>query len=139
MSEDAAVIEILTNSERPIPAESVKALYETEPWWPERVVDDIEFVLSEQTAVGAWHGDYLIGFARAVCDLRFRAYIEDVLVLKSYRSRGTGTRLLNRLLEELESIDVITLFCRPRLSALYERLGFKEFKKLVVMHKRNPR
>jgi len=50
---------------------------------------------------------------------------------------GIGTRMLSRLLDELTDIDVITLFCRLRLSKYYESLGFKEFTKQVVMHRRN--
>lgn len=139
MSDTSTAITISASPERPIPADAVKKLYDSEPWWPERTLDDIGFVVSKQTVVGAWDGDRLIGFARAVSDLRFRAYIEDVLILEEYRSRGIGTRLLERLLEELEHIDVITLFCRPRLSRFYERLGFKEFTKQVVMQRRNNR
>lgn len=132
-------IEIFTNSERPISAKSIKTLYDSEPWWPERSLDDIENVFSSHLMIGAWENQRLIGFGRVVSDLRFRAYIEDVLVLEPYRSRGIGTRMLKRILDELEDIDVITLFCRPRLSKYYEKLGFKEFTKQVVMHKRNHR
>jgi len=77
--------------------------------------------------------------ARVVSDGRFRAYIEDVLVLKEYRSRGLGTKLMNKILSSLEDIHVITLFCQSKLSEYYTNLGFKEFTKQVVMHMRNVR
>ena len=132
-------MDIRMHTDRPITAEALKGLYDSEPWWPERTVEDLRFVLSECPAVAAWDGTVLVGFARAVTDGRFRAYIEDVLVLKPYRKRSIGTRMLHMLLEELREIHVITLFCRPRLSGYYAELGFKHFTKQVVMHKRNQR
>ena len=132
-------IEISLNKNRPIPPRALRTLYDSEPWWPERSLEDMEFVLSGYPAIGAWDDDRLIGFARAVTDGRFRAYVEDVLVLEEYRSDGIGRKILERLLRELEEIHVVTLFCRPRLSDYYQSLGFKEFTKQVVMHKRNVR
>ena len=117
----------------------VKALYDTEPWWPERSVTDIDEILLGHEAIGAWDGSKLIGFARAVTDDRFRAYIEDMLLLEPYRRHGIGTRILERLLEELAHIDVVTLFCRPRLTEFYQNLEFKHFTKQIVMHRRNQR
>lgn len=139
MSRKPSAPEIRVNIDRPIPAAALKELYDSEPWWPERSADDIDIVLSEYPSVGAWDGDVLVGFARAVTDGRFRAYIEDVLVRKPYRRRGTGTQLLRLLLEQLNDIHVVTLFCRPRLREYYAELGFKHFSKQIVMHKRNVR
>ena len=132
-------MKIATNSEHPMSGAEVKALYDSEPWWPERSVTDIEAMLRNHVSVGAWDGPRLVGFCRSVGDGRFRAYIEDLLILESYRGRGTGTRLLGRLLDELKDIDVITLFCRPKLAEFYQNLDFKEFTKQVVMHHRNHR
>ncbi len=132
-------IDIALNTRRRIPPEALKALYDTEPWWPERTTEDLECVLHHFPAVGAWRGQELVGFARAVTDSRFRAYIEDVLVKLEYRSAGIGERLMQTLVEELQHIHVITLFCRPRASEFYTRLGFKEFTKQIVMHLRNRR
>ena len=137
MSGDRSTVYISTYIERPISSAEVKALYDSEPWWPERTVSDIEQMLLENISVGAWDGRKLVGFCRSVGDGRFRAYVEDVLVLQSYRRSGIGTRLLGRLLEELEHIDVITLFCRPRLEPFYQKLDFKHFTKQIVMHRRN--
>lgn len=130
---------IALNSERPIAAVTLRKLYDSEPWWPERSLADMRFVLDSHRSVGAWDGDKLVGFARAVTDSRFRAYIEDVLVLADYRGGGVGRQLLQMLLESLKDIHVVTLFCQPKLSAYYSELGFKEFARQVVMHLRNVR
>ena len=81
----------------------------------------------------------LIGFARAVSDFRFRAYIEDVLVIAEYRNRGIGRQLIQTLLDELSNIHVVTLFCQNKLTEYYTGLGFKKFSRQVVMHRRNIR
>ena len=125
------------HTERQIPATKLKNLYDSEPWWPERTLEDLQIMLDRYPAVGVWVGDELIGFARAVTDSRFRANIEDVLVLKEYREQGIGTRIVNLMMEYLKDIDVVTLFCQRKLVAYYESLGFKEFTRQAVMQKRN--
>ena len=65
------------HTEREIPALKLKRLYDSEPWWPERSIEDLRLMLNRYPAVGAWNGEELVGFARAVTDSRFRAYIED--------------------------------------------------------------
>ena len=51
-------------------------------------------MLQASPAVGAWHGQELIGFARAVTDGILRAYVEDVIVAPGWRGRGVGRALL---------------------------------------------
>ena len=132
-------VEIASSKDRKIPAASLKKLYDTEPWWPERSLGDLQHILDTTIAVGAWDDEELVGFARAVTDTRFRAYIEDVLLLEEYRGREIGRRLMELLLSMLKDIHVVTLFCQPKLSDFYTELGFKEFTKQVVMHLRNLR
>jgi ribosomal protein S18 acetylase RimI-like enzyme len=128
-------IAIQMHAERPITATSVRKLYDHVGWWPNRSVDDIECVLSDGCSVGAWHGSELIGFARAVSDGKFRAYIEDVAVHERYRRNDVCTMMLSRLLDELKHIETISLFCEPELTGLYQRQGFKATKQ-IVMHRK---
>ena len=130
---------VALNADKEITAEKLMALYASEPWWPERCQEDIEYILQNYISVGAWEGGRLVGFARVVSDGKFRAYIEDVLVLKDYRSRGIGKLLMSEILVSVKDIHVVTLFCQKKLSGYYTELGFKEFSKQVVMHMRNVR
>ncbi len=130
--------EILLYQERAIDPQAVRKLYESVDWWPERQEQEIAEILRQYPTVGVWQGSRLIGFARAVTDHRFRAFIEDVVVHPEYQDRGIGRLLLARLLQELEQIDTITLFCRPELIPFYERQGFQVFPKQVVMHRKHP-
>lgn len=47
----------LCHKEVPIPADELKRLYDHIGWWPERSLDDIEQILQQSVAIGAWQGD----------------------------------------------------------------------------------
>ena len=128
------MIEIALHSARPIPAQVVRQLYDAVDWWPDRTVEQIGAVLAQHAAVGAWDADRLVGFARALSDGRFHAYVEDVMVHPAYRHRGIADRLLQRLLKALAHVDTISLFCHSSLIPLYERHGFTTFEKQKVLH-----
>ncbi|KOS69800.1 GNAT family acetyltransferase [Lysinibacillus contaminans] len=105
-------------------------------WWEERKEQDIDKMLKQEVSVGAWKGDELIGFARAVSDGKFRAYIEDVVIHKEFQKLGIGTKLVSVLLEELSHIDVISLFCEEHLIPFYEKIDFRNSKSQFIMHKK---
>jgi ribosomal protein S18 acetylase RimI-like enzyme len=117
--------QIATHREREIPPAAVRALYRQEGWWPERSEDDLAAVIGIGPAVGAWQDDRLVGFARAVSDGHFRAYVEDVVVDKSCRGSGCGAALIDALHVELAGIDVVSLFCHEDLAGFYRRVGYR--------------
>ncbi len=127
-------IELVTHRSRPVPADRLRRLYDHVGWWPERSAAEIAAVLDGAVAVGAWHGEDLVGFARLVTDGRFRAYVEDVAVHESCRRRGLGTAIVRELLAAAADIDLTTLFCEPGLVPLYEGLGFRATSQ-VVLHR----
>jgi ribosomal protein S18 acetylase RimI-like enzyme len=129
-------IEILSFSEKVIKASNVIRLYQDAGWWHDRLEEDIEEMLNNAQSVGVWEDETLIGFARAVSDGKFRAYIEDVLIHSSYRKEGIGEKLVSKLLAELSHIDVISLFCEEHLIPFYEKNQFKYSKLQFVMHKK---
>jgi ribosomal protein S18 acetylase RimI-like enzyme len=129
-------IEILSFSEKVIKASDVSRLYQDAGWWDDRLEEDIEEMLSDKRSVGAWEDDTLIGFARAVSDGKFRAYIEDVVIHSSYRKGGIGEKLVSKLIAELSHIDVISLFCEEHLIPFYEKNNFKSNKSQFVMHRK---
>ena len=125
---------VVPHGQREIPAEGVLELYRAEGWWPERTAEQVGAVLRAAPAVGAWHGQELIGFARAVTDGVLRAYVEDVIVSPEWRGAGVGRALLAGLIKQLEPIPVVTLFCSPGLVAHYEASSFRTTRQ-VVMHR----
>ena len=132
------MVAIAFHVERPIDPQAVRALYDANNWWPNRRLDDIAAVLSTGLVIGAWEGDRLVGFARAVTDGRLRAYIEDMAVHPDHRHAGIASALLERLLAALGDIETVSLFCEPELVDLYGRLGFKARRSQVVMHRARP-
>ncbi len=132
--EETDAVAVLSYSERTIPADQVLALYHAAQWWPERTPDQVGAVLRGSPAVGAWRGGQLVGFARAVTDGVLRAYVEDVVVAPSRRGSGIGLALLDRLIQELDAIPVVTLFCSPDLVRYYEASSFGATGQ-VVMHR----
>ncbi|MGR3764544.1 GNAT family N-acetyltransferase [Rossellomorea sp. NS-SX7] len=129
-------IEIMSVDERPINASELMKLYREAGWWEERSKQDIQKVIDQGDSVGAWSKGVLIGFARAVSDGEFRAYIEDVVIHKEFQKSGTGTKLVSTLLDELSHIDVISLFCEKELIPFYEKNGFKFSETQYIMHRR---
>ncbi|EOR23397.1 acetyltransferase [Niallia nealsonii AAU1] len=128
-------VELRTFKEKQIKASEVMELYKDAGWWNERTEQDMEKMLSQALAVGAWKNNTLIGFARAISDGIFRAYIEDVVIHSSYNRKGIGTQLIDKLLKELSDIDVISLFCEEDLITFYSKNEFKKSKSQFVLHK----
>jgi len=120
--------------ERAIDPQAVKVLYTTVGWWSERKEAEIVDVLRADLAVGACAGTVLVGFARVVSDQRFRAFIEDVVVHPAYQHRGIGTLLVAKVLNALQHIETITVFCQPELSSFYEQQGFRASSSQQVLH-----
>jgi ribosomal protein S18 acetylase RimI-like enzyme len=131
---DVDRVVVLPHTERAIPADQVLALYRAAQWWPERTPEQVDLVLRGSPAVGAWLDEQLIGFARAVTDGVLRAYVEDVIVAPARRGCGLGQAVLDRLLQELAAIPVVTLFCSPDLVGYYEVSSFAATRQ-VVMHR----
>jgi GNAT superfamily N-acetyltransferase len=129
-------IEYLSFKERRISPADLMRLYRQADWWEERGEAAIQKVLNSGDAVGAWDGNDLVGFARAVSDGEFRAYIEDVVIDNEYRNTGTGTLVVSRLLDELAHIDVISLFCEKELIPFYEKNNFKMSSSQHVLHRK---
>ncbi|MDD1501776.1 GNAT family N-acetyltransferase [Lysinibacillus xylanilyticus] len=129
-------MQFLSFSERPIKGTELMMLYKNAGWWAERKENDIENMLKKDISIGAWIDGNLIGFARAVSDGKFRAYIEDVVIHNEFQKAGLGTTLVSKLLDELSHIDVISLFCGEELIPFYEKNNFKFSKSQYVLHRK---
>jgi ribosomal protein S18 acetylase RimI-like enzyme len=118
-------LEVRTHCERKIPPRSVRELYEHVGWSRPASEQDMAEVLQAGPAVGAWDGERLIGFVRALSDGHLAAYVEDVIVNEEYRGGGVGEKLMRRLLEEVGDVANVSLFCEPAVVRFYEKSGFR--------------
>jgi spermidine synthase len=111
---------------------AVKRLYQDAGWWKENdeTSDGCAWIdtLVRQSFcfVGAFCGVELIGMGRAVSDGISDAYIQDVVVLKKFRQAGIGNKIIEKIIEFLQSrrIGWIGLIAEPGTQQFYQRLGF---------------
>ena len=118
----------------PINPEILQILFQQADWTAKRSPLDIQQMLDHsQMTLGVWKDDKLIGFARVITDNIYRAWIEDIIVDKSYHEQGVGSHIIDKLLKRLEHIEEVTLNCQTELVPFYEKQGFKN-KKIASMH-----
>jgi len=67
----------------------------------------------------------VVGFITAISDGILSAYIPLLEVLPTYQRRGIGQELLRRMLEKLNGLYMVDLFCNPELQPFYARFGMK--------------
>ena len=109
-------------------------LYKEAGWWESSYDSQPEFlnyiVKDSALFVGAFWGRKLIGMGRALSDLASDAYIQDVTVLKEFRGKGIGKKIIQTLIEKLKenNVDWIGLIAQPGTSSFYKELGFELLK-----------
>ncbi len=132
------MVVIKLHTEKPIPPLQLMRLYQDVDWWPTRTKDGIRKLLAHGIVLGAWEEKQLIGFCRAVSDGVYRAYVEDVVVLRTHRGQGIGRQMMDKMMKELSGIEVVSLFCSAKLADYYHGSGFQETKQ-TVMHRNKSR
>ena len=115
----------------------ITRLYKEAGWWKPENDRQPEFVdrIAENSYcfMGAFHGQRMIGMGRALSDGVSDAYIQDVTVLREFRGRGIGGRVINQLIQKLRAdrIEWIGLIGEPGTGDFYKKLGFTEMKDSV--------
>jgi GNAT superfamily N-acetyltransferase len=128
---------VLFSFTRPIPPAALQHLFQQTQWASNRSLEDIRALLeATPICLGAWLGDELVGFARAITDDRYRALIEDVVVESTLRGQGIGSALLAHLIERLAHVEELLLLCDNARIAFYQRHGFvlSEYPRLMKRH-----
>ena len=120
--------------DRPVAAAAVRRLYDGAGWWPDWELDGIERAIEASVAVGAWDGERLVGFARAISDGEHRAYVEDVVIDPEYRGRGIGEQIVAALVEAIGDVHIVSLFCEPERVEFYGRNGFRASETAKIVH-----
>ena len=110
----------------PVNPEDLQSLFRQTDWAQRRTPLDIQQMLDRsQLTLGVWDDERLIGFVRVVTDDIYRAWIEDLVVDRSYRKQGIASAMLGKLLKRLEHIELIMLDSIPPQQAFYARFGFR--------------
>jgi len=114
-------------------------LYKDAGWWEKEYDENPDFLRSivpnSACFVGAFHENSMIGMGRALSDLSSDAYIQDVAVLKPFRGKGIGSKIIKKLVAFLKQhhVDWIGLIAEPNTSLFYMKLGFETLKDHVPL------
>jgi len=127
---------------REVSACDMIALYKDPGWWEngDDILEEHTFFVEKIPRMsfvfaGAFDGSTMIGMGRALSDGISDAYIQDVVVLKSYRGKGIGKKLIQAITAELTKREIswIALVAEPGTTPFYEGLGFKPMKNYIPM------
>jgi len=129
MNAEEIEIKVITAADRA----AVKKLYLDAGWWgknDEKADGDswLDALVKQSFCfAGAFFKGELIGMGRALSDGVSDAYIQDVVVLKKFRRAGIGNKIIEKLIEFLQSrrIGWIGLIAEPGTQPFYQRLGFE--------------
>ena len=136
---DAPLAGLIIKTIKAAPMQELILLYKEAGWWEHSYDSQPEFlkyiVKDSALFVGAFLGNKLIGMGRALSDLASDAYIQDVAVLKKYRGRGIGKKIIQILIEKLKenNVEWIGLVAQPGTSLFYKELGFEPLKDHVPL------
>ena len=118
---------------RRIEPEQLMSLFLQAGWAKHRSMEGVRRILEGTSlTLGAWEGDRLVGFARAMTDGIYRALIDDVIVEESRRGTGIGSELMRRLIEKLADVEEVFLRCGEGVVPFYERHRFERFKGVAM-------
>ena len=113
-----------------------------EGWWTDAPDDPdlvARIIAGSHCFMIVTSGSEIVGMGRAISDGASDAYIQDVTVNKTYRSRGIGTRVIEKLVERLhqDGLGWIGLIAEKNSYQFYEQLGFKKMPNSVPMLKKD--
>jgi GNAT superfamily N-acetyltransferase len=116
----------ISNDNNRLDVSMIHAFLANESYWvPGISRQSVEKSIDNSLCFGAYSGDRQVAFARVVTDYVRFAHLLDVFVLKEFRGRGLGKRLMNSILShpELRTIMRFTLGTQDA-HGLYAQFGF---------------
>lgn len=106
----------------------IKRLYENAGWtaYAQDLSKLSEALKLSLMVVSAWDGEELVGLIRVVGDGLTIIYIQDILVLDSYKRKEIGSRLLKSVLRKYENVrqKVLLTDDTKETRGFYEANGF---------------
>lgn len=118
--------------------EEILSLYRTAGWWQSTGTKESD-ASHIRNLVGGSHcylivtstaqvrEQPIIGMGRSISDGVSDAYIQDVVVMPSYRGQGIATRIIRRIVDRLlaDGIEWIGLIAERNTQNLYKSVGFE--------------
>ncbi len=140
---DTLSANIIIKTIKSAPRQELVSLYKEAGWW--KPLDDthpetLDHIVKDSAFfVGAFFEKKLIGMGRALSDLASDAYIQDVVVLKEFRGRGVGQKIIKTLIEKLKGkgVDWIGIIAQPGTLSFYKQSGFEVLKDHIPLKYRD--
>ncbi len=121
------------------PEDEIVLLYKAAGWWkdtydkagiPQLIAGSFAFAVAVDQKTGK-----AIGMGRVLSDGVSDAYIQDVVVLPTYRGQNLGKKIVQTLIDFCISkgIQWIGLIAEPGSSQFYTTLGFKPMEHYIPM------
>ncbi|WP_032121194.1 GNAT family N-acetyltransferase [Clostridium amazonitimonense] len=108
--------------------EDINMLYEDAGWtsYTTDLPKLMKAIEASLMVVSAWDDDKLIGLIRVVGDGLTIIYIQDILVLNSYKRKGVGTKLFKYVLNKYSDVRQKVLLTEDgeETRGFYEANGF---------------
>lgn len=106
----------------------IKELYENAGWtsYTKDLSKLMEAIKASIAVISAWDNEKLVGLIRVVGDGITIIYIQDILVIDSYKRKGIGSKLLNCIIKEYENVrqKVLLTDDSKETRGFYEANGF---------------
>jgi ribosomal protein S18 acetylase RimI-like enzyme len=119
-------------------SEPVLALFEkTGISFPNWTVERMDCALkSSSVVVCAWSGKELIGFARAISDFAWCAYLSQLSVAPQFRNQGIGTHHVALVLQQLREEVSLLVHSAESATGFYQAAGFELYSNVHRMKRK---
>lgn len=112
--------------------EMMRILYGDAGWtsYVDNLPETMQGMAASARLVCAWDDTTLVGMARVITDGFTITYLQDILVLGTYKRRGIGRELLRRVLLPYRHVRQTVLITDelPETCAFYRACGFEDIK-----------
>jgi ribosomal protein S18 acetylase RimI-like enzyme len=119
-------------------AKEAQALFQNAPWAAKRSLSGIRRMLERtDLCFVARQQGRLVGMARVVGDMTYRAVLHDVIVDPKCQRMGIGKALVSLALQHprLKKVEQIWLYTTDK-QAFYQKLGFGRYPENIMILKR---
>jgi ribosomal protein S18 acetylase RimI-like enzyme len=119
-------------------SEAVLALFERAGiLFPNWTVERMDRALkSSSVVVCAWSGNELIGFARAISDFAWCAYLSQLCVAPQFQNRGIGKRLVALVVQQLGQEVSLLVHSAESATGFYQAVGFELYSNVYRMNRK---
>src|SRR5690625_789185 len=131
------------NNRKKINSEQLGKLYTDVEWYAytQDLVGLQQAMKQSSEVISVWEDEELVGLIRVVGDGLTIIYIQDILVLNSYKNQGIATQLVQQVLMKYNNVRQKALLTEDAtdVSHFYEKNGFQSCDKgsLVAFAKMN--